>query len=240
MPNRATARQLRILLAEEQAAARDLVVLVLSRLRYQVDRVATARAALARAERERPDLILLSATLRDMAGPDLIQTLRGLPGLAHTPMVAICPNASAKIRQACVAAGAAGYLTRPLQIERLLRLIEQLIRRRDQIPVEEPVLDLDHLRSFTDGDAQLEDELSTLFLSTADMYLRGMREALSTGRPWTSIAHALKGASANLGARRLSSLALLAERSEPSQNQLEAIERALEELRMFVQRRAAS
>lgn len=238
MPEGTTAPKLRILLAEEQAAARDLVVLVLSRLRYQIDRAATGRDALIRAQREPADLILLSATLPDMAGAELIRALRNLPGLDQTPMVAICPDGSTEGRQACLAAGAAAYLTRPLEIERLLRLIEQLIRRRDPMPSGDPVLDLDHLRGFTDGDPQLEGELSTLFLSTAEMYLRGMHEALTGGRPWTSIAHALKGASANLGARRLSALALVAERSEPSRSQLEAIERALDEVRAFFHHRA--
>lgn len=238
MPDGTTAPKLRILLAEEQAAARDLVVLVLSRLRYQIDRAATGRDALVRARREPADLILLSATLPDMAGADLIRALRNLPGLDQTPMVAICPDGGTEVRQACLAAGAAAYLTRPLEIERLLRLIEQLIRRRDPMPSGDPVLDLDHLRGFTDGDPQLEGELSTLFLSTAEMYLRGMHEALTGGRPWTSIAHALKGASANLGARRLSALALVAERSEPSRSQLEAIERALDEVRAFFHHRA--
>ena len=100
-----------------------------------------------------------------------------------------------------------------------------------EAPVPEPVLDLDHLRGFTEGDPQLERELSSLFLSTAEMYLQGMEEALTGGRPWTSTAHALKGASANLGARRLSALALQAERSEPNRAQLEAIEQAIEEVR---------
>jgi HPt (histidine-containing phosphotransfer) domain-containing protein len=125
-----------------------------------------------------------------------------------------------------------------LEIERLLRLIEQLIRRRDQTPACDPVLDLDHLRGFTDGDPQLEGELSTLFLSTAEMYLRSMHEALASGRPWSSIAHALKGSSANLGARRLSALALAAEHSEPTRSHLEAIERALDEVRAFLHRHA--
>jgi DNA-binding response OmpR family regulator len=240
MPQGTTAPKLRILLAEEQAAARDLVVLVLSRLNYQVERAATGRDALARAERQGADLVLLSATLPDMTGSDVIRALRDLPGLDHTPVVAICPAGAAEVRQACLEAGAAAYLTRPLEIERLLRLIEQLIRRRDQAPAGDPVLDLEHLRGFTDGDPQLEGELSTLFLSTAEMYLRGMRDALASGRPWSSIAHALKGASANLGARRLSALALAAERSQPSRSQLEAIERALDEVRAYFHRHAAS
>ncbi len=231
MPHGTTAPKLCILLAEEQAAARDLVVLVLSRLGYQIERAATGRDALARAERHAADMLLLSATLPDMAGPDLIRALRHLPGLDQTPMVAICPGGRTELRQSCLKAGAAAYLARPLEIERLLRLIEQLIRRRDQALAGDPVLDLDHLRGFTDGDPQLEGELSTLFLSTAEMYLRGMNEALGSGRPWSSIAHALKGASANLGARRLSALALAAERSEPSRSQLQAIQRALDEVR---------
>jgi HPt (histidine-containing phosphotransfer) domain-containing protein len=95
----------------------------------------------------------------------------------------------------------------------------------------EPVLDLDHLRSFTEGDPQLERELSALFLATAEMYLQQMQEAVAGGRPWTAIAHALKGASANLGARRLAALALAAERAQPDRAQLQAIEQAVEEVR---------
>ena len=92
---------------------------------------------------------------------------------------------------------------------------------------------------FTDGDPQLEGELSALFLSTAEVYLRDMREALDEGRAWTSIAHALKGASANLGARRVAALALTAERSAPSRSQLDAIESAIDEVRAFFERRGA-
>jgi|Tabmets5t2r1_1033131.scaffolds.fasta_scaffold107029_1 HPt (histidine-containing phosphotransfer) domain-containing protein len=106
-----------------------------------------------------------------------------------------------------------------------------------EAPVTEPVLDLDHLRGFTEDDPQLERELSTLFLATAEMYLQQMQEALTAGRPWSAIAHALKGASANLGARRLAALALLAEGSEPDRAQLDAIGRAVEEVRaLFAQR----
>ena len=95
----------------------------------------------------------------------------------------------------------------------------------------EPVLDLEHLRSFTDGDPQLEGELLTLFLSTADIYLARMNEALAAGEPWAATAHALKGASANLGAGRVRALALAAEHAAANAEQLEALRRAIEEIR---------
>ena len=237
MPHGTTAPPLRILLVEEHAATRDLVIRALGPLPYRADSVATGRDALARARRGRADLILLSATLPDMPGAALVGALRQRPGLGQVPIVAICPDDDPDLRQACLAAGASAHLPRPLEIDRLLRLIEQLSRRRGEIPGTEPVLDLDHLCAFTEGDPQLERELSTLFLATAEMYLQGMQEALTGGRPWASIAHALKGASGNLGARRLSALALLAERSEPDRAQLGALEHAVEQVRaLFAQR----
>ena len=95
----------------------------------------------------------------------------------------------------------------------------------------EPVVDLEHLRSFTDGDPQLESELLTLFLSTADTYLARMSQALATGAPWAATAHALKGASANLGAGRVMALALAAEHTVANAEQLAALRGAIEEVR---------
>jgi CheY-like chemotaxis protein/HPt (histidine-containing phosphotransfer) domain-containing protein len=234
MPDGTAAPQLRILLAEDQAAARDLVKLVLGRLHHRIESVASGGAALARACHDLPDLVLISTTLPDMPGAPLIGALRELPGLEAVPIVALYQGGP-EVRQACIAAGAAACLSRPLEIERLLRVIERLVgpRARAGTPALEPAVDLDRLRQFTDGDPQLQGELSALFLSTTEVYLQDMREALRAGRPWSSTAHALKGASANLGARRIAALALVAERSEPSPAQLEAIEAAIDEVRAF-------
>ncbi len=100
-----------------------------------------------------------------------------------------------------------------------------------------PVLDLDHLRSFTDGDPQLEGELLTLYLSTADVYLAAMAAALQSGDSWRSPVHALKGASGNLGARRVMALARAAEHAKPSAGQLAALHGAVDEVRSLAQRR---
>jgi HPt (histidine-containing phosphotransfer) domain-containing protein len=94
-----------------------------------------------------------------------------------------------------------------------------------------PVIDLDHLRSFTDGDPQLEGELLTLYLSTTDVYLARMAEAVAAGASWTATAHALKGASANLGARRVMAIALVAEHTAPDADQLQALRGAVGEVR---------
>ena len=98
---------------------------------------------------------------------------------------------------------------------------------------DEPVVDLEHLLSFTDGDLELEGELSVLFLSSAEAYFERMRRSLQAGTPWTSSAHALKGASANLGAKRLAALARSAEQQPPAAAELEVIRRAIDEVAAF-------
>jgi hypothetical protein len=58
-----------------------------------------------------------------------------------------------------------------------------------------------------------------------------MSEALETGEGWSATAHALKGGSANLGARRVMALALAAERMPADTDQLAALRSAIEEVR---------
>lgn len=95
------------------------------------------------------------------------------------------------------------------------------------------VVDDDHLTAFTDGDQELESELADLFVSTARGYLKRMKEALREERGWSAEAHALKGASANLGARRTAALARRAEFSPPSEDQILAIEKAIADVETY-------
>lgn len=95
------------------------------------------------------------------------------------------------------------------------------------------IIDGVHLASFTEGDAVLEEELAELFVSTAHGYLKRMKEALREERPWSAEAHALKGASSNLGAKRLAALARKAELIPPSADQIDAINQAIGEVETF-------
>lgn len=47
----------------------------------------SGRQALATAEQQRPDLILLDVMMPDMDGPEVLQKLRGLPGFEAIPAV---------------------------------------------------------------------------------------------------------------------------------------------------------
>lgn len=219
----------RILLADEQASSRDLVGLVLSKLGYQVETAASSTELSTRLRSDSFALVLLSAGLAGGACPALMEqserapiVLIGQGDKPHGPVDEVAP---------------ADHLDRPIDIERLLRVVERLLRHRAPEPMsvaaDEPVMDLAHLHEFTDGDPLLESELLELFLSSAEVYLDRMGHALQSGQPWSAFAHALKGAGANLGARRVSALAQTAEHAAPSSALLDTIRLAINEVREF-------
>lgn len=93
-----------------------------------------------------------------------------------------------------------------------------------------PVMDFDHLSSFTNGDRSLEAELATLYLSSAEGYLQSMQGSLEAQRSWTAEAHGLKGASSNLGANRAAALAAKAEFEAPTKAHLDALQHAVNDV----------
>ncbi len=97
-----------------------------------------------------------------------------------------------------------------------------------------PIVDRQRLESFTAGDAALERELIALYLETAALYLDRMRRAANDPAVWRSIAHALKGASANIGAVAVARLAARCEHEAPSLAALQMLECEIAEVRRVI------
>ena len=103
-----------------------------------------------------------------------------------------------------------------------------------------PIIDVDRLATFTDGNQEVESELADLFLATAQRYLADMRTALEEERSWSASAHALKGAGGNLGARRVAALAKGAEAEAPSSAWLQVLQLAVDDVAAQFAERAGS
>jgi CheY-like chemotaxis protein/HPt (histidine-containing phosphotransfer) domain-containing protein len=223
-----------ILLVDEQTGSRDLILLVLGRLGYDIQAVGSGSDAVERLARAPFGLVLLSSTVPGR--PAVEATCRAQGGAMRPPAIVLIGGDGAPAPG--VGAGERGEvrLARPVEIDRLLHWVKRLTDRG--AAAGEPVIDLAHLRGFTDGDLQLESELAELYLSSAGVYLERMGEAVRTGESWRSPAHALKGASANLGARRVAALARDAEHESPGAPRLAALREAVEEVaRFFAHRR---
>jgi HPt (histidine-containing phosphotransfer) domain-containing protein len=234
-------KQHRALLADERAVDRDVGVSELAKIDYRVEVAASASDTLALLGRQSFTLALLSSTLPDMPGPELVQRLRGLSEPVRSiPLVLLHPATIRLPDRSYDRFSVAGHLSRPIAGAQLEQIIRQLTAVEGSRGRAEPIIDIDHLLSFTDGDLELEGELSALFLSSAEAYLEKMSRSLQTGTAWRSSAHALKGASANLGARRLAALAQAAEHQPPAAADLQVLRRAIDEVSAFFDARQRS
>ncbi|MFN3295529.1 PAS domain S-box protein [Caldimonas sp.] len=85
---------------------------------------------LALARSHRPALILLDIHLPDMDGYEVMRCLREHAATASIPVVAVSANATPQDLERGKAAGFADYLTKPLDLPRLMAVVDGLLGRR--------------------------------------------------------------------------------------------------------------
>jgi len=72
----------------------------------------------------RPDLILLDLHLPDIPGAEILDRLQGDPATASIPVVVVSADATPMQIQRVRASGVAAYLTKPIDVRELLRVVE--------------------------------------------------------------------------------------------------------------------
>ena len=76
---------------------------------------------------EQPDLILLDIQLPDIDGYEVLRRLRAAPGTEHIPVIAVSANAMESDIEQGLAAGFVAYLTKPLEMTRLIATVQQTL-----------------------------------------------------------------------------------------------------------------
>ena len=93
---------------------------------------ALGRLGLELARAHHPDLVLLDLHLADMSGLEVLVELRGDPDLAGTPVVVLSADASRASVRALSDAGAARYLTKPFDLDEVLRVLDDTSVAREE------------------------------------------------------------------------------------------------------------
>jgi CheY-like chemotaxis protein len=73
---------------------------------------------------DRPDVVLMDMMMPEMDGYEAIPLIRRLPGGDKLRVIAVTGQAMADDRQKCLDAGADEYVPKPVDVDRLLTLIE--------------------------------------------------------------------------------------------------------------------
>ena len=120
--------RLRILVAEDNNTNRIVVTSILKRLGQHVDGVANGLEAVQAVKTIPYDLILMDVMMPEMDGLTATREIRALgPAAAAIPVIGLTANVQSKDKDACLAAGMVGFLTKPITSERLVQAINDVL-----------------------------------------------------------------------------------------------------------------
>jgi CheY-like chemotaxis protein len=95
-----------------------------------VDFAADGQQALAMAQANRYDLILMDIRMPNMDGLDATRAIRQLPGYAATPILAMTASAFENDRRACLDAGMNDHVAKPVMPEQLFATLNFWLNRK--------------------------------------------------------------------------------------------------------------
>ena len=199
---------LRILVAEDVLVNQRFALLALERMGYRADVAANGLEVLAALHRQCYDVVLMDVQMPECDGLEATRRIRGeLPADRQPQIVAMTANAMQGDRELCLQAGMDDYISKPVYLEELRAALERAGERsRSASPAAHcrtAVLDPRTLAELRRRPDALD--LVALYLSDAARIVADLKRAAGAHdrTALAQSAHALKGASAYVGAQRL-------------------------------------
>jgi PAS domain S-box-containing protein len=200
----------RVLVAEDNATNREVILAQLRKLGYQASAVANGAEAIEAVERGGYDLVLMDCEMPVMDGFEAASRIRRStqPGI---PIIAVTADAMPADRDRCFSGGMSDYISKPVELARLADVLASWL----PVAAQPEVFDSEALLRRLAGDRQLAGVVLRGFLQDVPSKLHILRQRLdeadATGARLQ--AHALKGAAATVSAEVLRSTALEMERA---------------------------
>lgn len=121
-----------VLYVEDNPANRRLVERLLEKHRphLQLTTAETGTSGLELARAQRPRAVLLDVNLPDMQGDEVLAALKADPETRDIDVVVVSADASRERMEEMIAAGAAAYVTKPVDVGALLRALDGLTAPR--------------------------------------------------------------------------------------------------------------
>ncbi|MDY7012210.1 MAG: GAF domain-containing protein [Cyanobacteriota bacterium] len=216
---------LKILVADDNALNRMLLLQMLENLGHKADTATNGEEVLAALERQPYDIVLMDVQMPEMDGLAAAREIRSRQGAEVGPhIIGVTGLALPDEQEECLNAGMNAYLCKPIRLQKLSETLNQCqlqcqlrSRQEENEPRESeeqtlPVLDisiLEELQSVAGSNARrfLNSAIAT-FLKEAPELLVALEEAIAQKQPQSleEAAHALKGMGSSLGAIAFSQL----------------------------------
>jgi len=203
-----------VLLAEDNPVNRKLVTTLLKKRGHRVKAVENGRLALdavAPGGKDRFDVVLMDLQMPEMGGLEAARAIREREDGGHRlPLIALTAHAMQGDRERCLEAGMDGYLSKPIDVDELIAVVERHAEGEavpSTAPPTEPpatraVFDERAALAYTGGDRRLLAEVVKLFRADCAPSLRRIDRAIARrdAEALRMAAHRLKGAIATVGA----------------------------------------
>jgi CheY-like chemotaxis protein len=120
----------KLLVVEDNEMNRTMLVRRLRRRGFEVVEAENGWEAVAAVHLHHPDLVLMDMNLPDLDGWAATRTLKSDLSTAATPVIALTAHAMSADREHALAVGCNDFVTKPIDLPRLLVIIETLLPAR--------------------------------------------------------------------------------------------------------------
>ncbi|MDR1137756.1 MAG: response regulator [Synergistaceae bacterium] len=222
---RFTAPGFRVLIVDDVESNLKVCEGLLAPFNMEIDTCAGGKQAVSMARERAYSLIFMDHMMPDMDGIDATAAIRAMPGerFKSVPIIALTANVVAGMKEMFLENGFDDFLAKPIEIQKLYRLMDRWVpadmkETAGTLPktkAEEGVLPKIEGLNVTEGLSRVGGLMRT-YIDTLGLYCRdvesrmpvlGNPPSLENLKPLTTASHALKSASANIGAADLSKMA---------------------------------
>ena len=120
----------RVVVVDDEEHITELLAMGLSYNGFEVERVASGRAALTAIDRQKPDLVVLDVMLPDLDGFEVARRLRQVEGAGtRVPIIFLTARDATQDKIEGLRLGSDDYVTKPFSIEELIERVKAVLRR---------------------------------------------------------------------------------------------------------------
>lgn len=221
-----------ILLVEDDIISRDFALSLLETLGYRVDAIDSGEEAVKILKSVPYRMVLMDVQMPGMDGYEATRIIRDPTSdvLNHDiPIVAMTAHTMEGDRERCLEKGMDDYVSKPIELEKLVRVIERHLGKsrlnepestvKKAMPGDEDLVGND-LPSHFDGDGALLGRLVKLFLDKIPLQIDALKQALEVNDACVigELGHTIKGGAALIEADSLSGCASEIEKAGKSRD----------------------
>jgi len=257
-------KDIRVLVAEDNSTNQEIALAILESAGIFVEIAKNGKEAVEAVHKSHFDAVLMDIQMPEMDGYEATKIIRQDSRFTSLPIIAMTAHAMKGDEEKCIEAGMDGYISKPINQEKLFYVIWKSMKLQEPLSAEDPEAISENTEVAEVGDLparlpgiNIEDALRSLnidkdifkgilikFLESNKDTINKIRSAFE-GKDWESLmqlAHSLKGSSANIGANELQEAAYELEKASrdgdvkpPALFLIEKVEAALKQVQESLQ-----